>query len=134
MMRRSFVLAMTVLLTTTACASITQKSLEAQGLKPMTEQQLRARYASPVKISFVTAQNQGGTGEYLPDGTARVSLLSGAVATGKWTIKNGMFCTQYAQIRQGTENCFIVYETGPKESVSFNAADGAYNGRSTLIE
>jgi hypothetical protein len=124
----------TVLLTTTACASVTQKSLEAQGLKPMTEQQLRERYARPVRQRFVTAQNQGGTGEYLPDGTARVSFLSGAAGTGKWTIKNGTFCTQYPQLRQGEEACFVLYQTGPKETMSFHVVDGTHNSTNTAIE
>jgi hypothetical protein len=124
-------LAAVVLITAAGCA-VTQKSLQEKGLKPMSAKDLQERYARPVKIRWTNDRNQSGTGEYTPDGTARLAWQGGG-ATGKWRIKEGKFCTTYPEVRGGAETCFIPYRTGPRESVSFGE-DGAYAAMSTDID
>jgi hypothetical protein len=124
-------LAAVVLIVATGCG-VTQKSLQEKGLKPLTQKELEDRYARPVKSRWVNAQNQSGTAEATPDGTARLAWQGGG-ATGKWRIVNGKYCTTYPQLRGGNETCFAVYRTGPKEHVTFGA-DGSYNATATEID
>jgi hypothetical protein len=124
------ILIATALVGATGCA-VTQKSLEEKGLRPLTQKELEDRYSRPVKVRFVNARNQSGTGDYNPDGSVRLSWQGGG-ANGRWRIKDGKFCTTYAEIRNGVETCFTSYRTGPKEYVSFGP-DG-YAGTTTQID
>ena len=111
---------------------VTQKSLQEKGLKPVTQKDMQDRYSRPVKIRFVNDRNQSGTGEYTPDGTARLNWTGGG-ATGKWVIKGDKFCTTYPEIRGGAETCFTSYRTGPKDYTTFGP-DGEFAGTSTEID
>ena len=125
-------LVVAVLVAAAGCATMTEQSLIAKGLKPQTAQDLEQTYSRPVRGRWVNDRNQSGTGEYTPNGVARLSWAGGG-ATGKWRIVGGKFCTTYPEVRGGTENCFTTYQTGPNEFISFNS-DGSYNATASRIE
>ena len=90
-----------------------EQALRAKGLAPLTQQQLEERYARRVEARYESSLGARGTLSVMPDGSVRIS---GTLEdTGTWRIKDGMFCTKWAKIRQSAEGCLTQYRTGDWE-------------------
>ena len=92
---------------------VSEQTLRANGLAPLTQQQLEERYARRVEARFENTLGGRGTQSVMPDGP--VHYRGGLEDTGTWRIKDGRFCTKFQKIRQGAESCFTVYRTGDWE-------------------
>lgn len=108
---------------------MSEPSLRARGLSPLTQQQLQERYARRVESRFENNQGALGTFSVMPDGSVRRSAHVEDVGT--WRIKDGRFCTSFQRIRQGEEECRTLYRTGDWEFSffsSFSSPLGAIGG------
>lgn len=99
------------------CAT-NEQSLQKRGLSPLSHTKLEALYSRTRDERFLTATGVSGTGKFARDGTAKVAWDGGS-ADGTWRIKGNTFCTRYASIRGGKENCFTVYQTQPNKYALF---------------
>jgi hypothetical protein len=98
---------------------MSEQSLRAKGLAPLTQQQLEERYGRRVEARYESNMGAQGTLSVMPDGSVRVS---GTLEdTGTWRIKDGRFCGRYQKIRQGAEGCFTLYRTGDWEFSYFQS-------------
>jgi len=96
---------------------LSEQALRAKGFVPMTQQQLKERYARRVDARYEASIGTLGTLSVMPDGAVR---FRGAIEeTGTWRIKDGKFCTMYPRFRQGAEACYRLYRTGDWEVSSF---------------
>ena len=91
------------------CAT-TEKKLQDDNLKPLSQVELEALYEGGQTVSFKSAKATG-TVIYHPDGKSELSWGKGS-DTGTYDIRDGKLCTQWTKIRYGKEECFTIYKVG----------------------
>ena len=114
---------------------IDESGLVAQGLRPMTPEELKAQYAMRARTAqYVQRLKQGstdGTLRYSPDGVVAFKGRYGS-ATGRWRLDGNRLCKTYPRPelvgRWGDEHCFRVYRTGENE-LTWYPPEGGVRGR-----
>ena len=91
------------------CAT-TEKKLQDDNLKALSQAELEALYEGGTTISFQTAKFSGTT-IYHSDGKSEAHWGT-AKDTGTYDIRDGKLCAQWAWIRNGKEECFSIYKLG----------------------
>jgi hypothetical protein len=92
-----------------ACAT-TEKKLQDENLKPLSQSELEALYEGGPTVSFRSAKATG-TVIYHTDGKSDINWGRGT-DTGSYNIRDGKICTQWTKIRDGKEECFTIYKVG----------------------
>lgn len=112
------------------CAT-SEADLQAKGLKPVTEAELRALFAERREGSFDGPQNSGLI-EWKPDGTVSFGIPRGGFSdSGRYRIDGDTYCARMNKIRNGEEGCFRFYRTGDRTFTSVGT-DGRFNANLTL--
>lgn len=108
------------------CASApTESGLRSEGLRPMTDAEMRAEFAREHGCRFDNWNGATGTVGYRPDG--RFEALTGGVdVAGTWRVLDGLLCTKSPQLRGGVELCNAVYVTSATDRVAFGREDGSW--------
>ncbi|MEM7254133.1 MAG: hypothetical protein AAF493_22170 [Pseudomonadota bacterium] len=108
----SALLAVSVVLT--GCAT-TEADIR-QEFAPLTGEQLSALITDNA-IQWETDRSRG-VAAYAADGSATVDWGTGD-DVGTWRIDGDQLCSQWKTVRDGTERCFTVYQTGENQYRSF---------------
>lgn len=103
------------------CAA-TEKSMQEQGVKPMTEAELRALHARDWSFRWQNARGMSGTGQSRVDGSLSAQAPGGS-ATGRYRFAGGQYCAKWGD---AAEYCLRFYRTGPREYKTFRADDGQW--------
>jgi hypothetical protein len=101
-----------------ACASVTEQSLQQQGVKPLSAAEMKDYFSRTRTADFTTATNATGRIQYAADGTVKADTRSRSFA-GRWRLDGDRLCTTYPDLRDGREGCARVYRTGPKQITGF---------------
>lgn len=103
----------------------TESGLRSDGLRPMTDAELRADHARERSCRFDNWNGATGTVVYRPDG--RFDARTGGVdVAGNWRILDGLLCSRSPQLRGGVELCNAVYATSATDRVGFGREDGSW--------
>jgi hypothetical protein len=113
------------------CA-ITEKSLQKQGLSPLTQSELEVLYSRTRTAHGTTAEGVRWTATYTPDGVVKVDWRQGA-AEGSWRIIGGQFCATFQVINDGKEFCVTIYKTGKSEFKAFDSGGGIEQCRDGIV-
>lgn len=118
------VLAMTVAVALSGCATTSEEQLRTQGLEPLSQAELVALFDGTVRADWKIPAGEMGTSVYRDDGTAKVDWGMGS-SEGTYRFVDGEFCTSWEELRDGHEACGPLYRTGEGEYVRF--VDGELN-------
>lgn len=111
-----------------ACAALligcaaTEKSMQEQGVRPMSEAELRDLHARDWSFRWQNARGLSGTGQSRSDGTL-TAQASGQSVSGRYRLAGGQYCSRWGS---DAENCLRFYRTGPREYKAFRASDGQW--------
>lgn len=118
------------LLALAAGCAATEGALKEKGANALSGAEIRATFASAGTVKWVNARQNSGTSVFTEPDRWDVTWSTGS---DKGTIRftSDGYCSKYATLRNGQEECYRVYRTGEKELTVFKT-DGAYDARITL--
>lgn len=112
------------------CAA-TEKSMQEQGVRPMSEAELREMHARDWSFRWQNARGLSGTGQSRRDGTLSAQA-SGQTVSGQYRLADGgQYCSRWGG---DPETCLRFYRTGPREYKTFRASDGQWFSSFQLID
>lgn len=114
----------TVLLMLPGCGP-SRESLRERGVNPLTHSELESLFSRRRTARWTSAEGVKGAGTYEEGGAAKLQWRHGE-ATGSWRIVGDTFCTKYAKVRRGSENCFSLFRVRDNEYQLY-FPDGAFN-------
>lgn len=106
-------------------AAPTESGLRSDGLRPMSEAELRAEFSRERRCRFDNWNRVTGTVSYRPDGRYDGDA-GGAAFAGAWRIRDGLLCARSPQLRGGVELCLAVYATSANDRVAFGRDDDSW--------
>jgi len=125
----TLILCLLFLVTVLSCASH-EAGLQKNGLKPMTQEEMIALFSKTVNTSYTGAQTSG-TATFNPNQTASVTWKGGGGGSdsGSYTIKDGIICMKWKNLRSGAEKCFRWYKVSEKEYHCVDPSIGSLEGK-----
>ena len=93
---------------------MTEQYLRTNGLVPLTQQQLEARFAKPIDLKYEDRRGRRGELWFTPDGSVDWVPFD----KGTWRVRGGQLCTNFPISSLG-ERCSTLYATGEWEMAYF---------------
>ena len=101
-----------------------------KGMKPLSGSEVRS-ILNKTRYSWQAAQGATGTAVTTGDGRVRVMWETGA-ANGRIRFNETGYCSRFEGVRNGVEDCYLLYRTGPK-TITVVRHDGTPSGTIALI-
>lgn len=105
------------------CAT-TEKKLQEDNLKPLSQAELEALYEGGKTVSVKNAKFTG-TVIYHSDGKCEAQWAR-RQDTGTYDIRDGKLCAQWGWIRDGKEECSMIYKLGDNKYKAIFPNGGFY--------
>ena len=108
---------------------LSERKIQDQGAKLLTQQELVEIFSNELSVSFNTKSGTAD-GIYSPDGTQKI-MWSGGGDEGSYKINNGLFCSKWDNTRGGKEECYKIYQTTDNKYIWFKL-NGSYDSEMVI--